>query len=167
MKVNREVLNQFIYDLGYSKALEFWKLSDLQAKNILNYRLVNRKPEPFTEPKETPVKKVDASKAETIWRVINANYSYLRKDYIRGSDTSKINVRSETPEDKFHNSLIKLIESLGQFEYISEEKTLEYIRSRLFFEKKGQQTTEYRLNKRVVFINDSETTINNIPDENN
>jgi hypothetical protein len=77
-------------------------------------------------------------------------------------------VRSESTEDKFHNSLIKLVERLERFEYISEQKTIEYIRSRLFFEKKAQQTTEYRLNKKVSFINDSETTINNIPnDENN
>lgn len=165
MKVSKEVLDQYIYDLGYEKALEFWKLSDLQVENILYKKPINTIPEPYTDPVEATKKYLDEDKAKIIWSVINANYKYLRKDYIRSGKLDEINIRSENPEDKFHNAIIKIVERLENFNYISDEKTLEYIRSRLFFEKKTDRTVQFRLNKKISFIYDSETTLNNLPDD--
>lgn len=110
---------------------------------------------------------IDKEKVEIIWKIVTSNYENLRKDFIRGGTVSKIDICGESPDDKFHNALIKIVERLSRFEYISDEKTLEYIRSRLFFEKKTDFTVTNRLKKKVNFIYDSETILNNIPDDDN
>lgn len=167
MKVSREVLNQSIYDMGYSKALEYWKLSDLQAENVLYNKKISTKTEEYKE-KVVNVPAIDTAKADVIWKAIKDNYQQLKKEYIWNKDKAVINVRSESLEDKFHNALLRVVENLKGFTYRSDATTLEYVRSRLFFQKKTDKTEENRLNKKIILVYDSETTINNIPtDESN
>ena len=78
---------------------------------------------------------------------------------------SRINLQGKTTEDKFHSAIIRIIERLDRFEYQGEKKTLEYVRSRLFFEKRTDNTIDYRDNKKIKLVHNSETILNNISDD--
>lgn len=144
-KVTKEVLDQSIYDLGWQKALDKWQLSDLQAENILFKKVPKERPEKQKIEKSITL---DQSNVDIIWKVISKHYKQLRKLYV-WYDTSTINVRSETKEDKFHNALIKIVEKLDKFKYIDDNTTLAYIKTRLFYEKRTDNTIDYRLNKEI------------------
>lgn len=163
-KISKEVLDQCIYDLGWQKALIKLELSELQAENILFKKVPKER-----EAKEKVVKEriIDLDKANIIWSVLAKNYKKLWKLYNYRTDIiNVINVRSESTEDKFHNAIIKLVETLERFNYIDDETTLEYIKSRLFFEKKADNTNDYRLNKKISFIDDPDKYLNSILNDN-
>ena len=149
-KPSRDILKQYIYDLGYDAALEFWDLTPIKAENILFTKIVNRKPKPISEPKP-----IDTDKADIIWKVVTNHYKLLKSLYVQGRDI--INKDSEDLEDEFHSALIKMVEDLERFEYIDDDKTLGYIKSRLYFQKLTDKREAYRnKNNFIQFTDDYE-----------
>lgn len=146
--MNREVLLQYIYDFGWDKALSIFHLTESKADNILNPK-VSRIVTEYSK-KVKPKKDIDIDKATVIWSIVSTHYKELYNKFV-SYQKFQINVRSETKEDKFHNALIKITENLERFEYISDDYTLSYIYSRLFYENKTDKKDDIRLKNAIQF----------------
>lgn len=171
-KPDRDKLDQFIYDYGMDEALDYFQLTDKQAENILFSPVIDRKKGKVSDIESILEILVDINmeKAFPIYLTIRDNYSDLKRRYIWSNDTQKINVRSENQEDKFHNALIRVMTNLSRFEYVDEKTTLEYVKSRLFFQTKADRKQKRNEKKMNLFHNlrDSEYVeqlINNLPYE--
>lgn len=158
-KINREALDFYIYNWGYEKALDYFNLTDQQAENILFSKPINKGSERIRKKKDKPL----IGDTETIYKVIEDNYNEIRKAFIRYNRLDVININSENPEDKFHNALIKIVEDLSRFNFIDEEKTIGYIKTRCYFEKLTDDKKVYKLQKE--FIKD-DNYLNNLENEN-
>lgn len=153
-KITREQLDQAIYDYGYDEALSLFQLTEKQAENIL-FGQPERIRKKMTDSKqiELDILVYDLSVDENIARVISENYSALKKHYLKGDNINYLNARSETPEDLFHDALIRIMTDSERFTYNNDEDTLNFIRTRLFYERKRSRKDNIReRNKRLEMI---------------
>lgn len=81
-------------------------------------------------------------------KVLESNYYNLKKLYC-----------SKNPdlEDMFHTSIVNMLSNSDKFIFISEVKTLSYIKAYLYNDKRAQQKKKY-LNK-IVFVEIEELNI--------
>lgn len=171
-KPDRDKLDQYIYDYGFDEALEIFGLTDKQAERILFDAPVKRvKPNDNIEQIIDIVVELDFTKIIPLLKVMKANYSKLRKHYLKSRDLNKINIRAETPEDKFHNALIKILEDSDRFEYRGEKETLSYITTRLYWEhnraKKTDQRDKAKPLSKITSLDQLDQLINNLKDNYN
>lgn len=131
-KLNKETLDFYIYDWGIDRTAEYFNLTDKQIENILFQKPLSNK---VKERRKKDKVEINQDNLEIIWSVIDKYYNELRKAYVRYYDLSVINVNSESPEDKFHNAILNIVDNLSRFTYIDEENTIGYIKTRCYFEK--------------------------------
>lgn len=131
-KLNKETLDFYIYDWGIDRTAEYFNLTDKQIENILFQKPPSNK---VKERRKKEKSKVNQDNLDVVWSVIDKYYNELRKAYVRYYNLSVINVNSESPEDKFHNAIINIVDDLSRFTYVDEESTIGYIKTRCYFEK--------------------------------
>ncbi len=154
IKPDKEVLDYYIYDLGYKEALEKFQITDKQAENIL-FGVKEKRREATPETMEEVIEIVQELDPETViplMSVMKKRYDKLRNLYLKGKDLSKINFNSESAEDKFHNSLIKILEDTDRFDYKDDETTYNYIKARLYWQNRKEKTHNQRNKKKRIHL---------------
>lgn len=131
-KPNREVLDYTIYEIGYEKTKERYGLTDQQIEDILfDKNIPVNKEFRFKEPKMyealTEIIQPELS------RIITENYQALRKKYV--NNKNKINNRSISKEDIFHDTLLNLLKGSYKYVYTTDEEALKYIGRTFKFDK--------------------------------
>jgi len=114
-KTKEEIL-QYVYDYGIDKASDLLRLTPEQIDKILNSELATIYLHKSTY-KNLPVSSMVAD-------IIAKNYYQLRSKFVKNPTNLYL---SQSEEDIFHNTLIKVIEETD----IIEDKILEHIKYRL------------------------------------
>ena len=126
-KLTKEDLEYYISDIGLSKTLIQYKLSEKEADNLLNgkvygeskrFKYVERNRE------HASIETVLTPDKIQLNRVISENYNSLYKYVVR--DKWTVNSRANSQEDIFHNSLLAILK--GDFIHKSDEETIYFLR---------------------------------------
>ncbi|RCW38678.1 hypothetical protein [Marinilabilia salmonicolor] len=155
IKPDKDKLDQYIYDYGFDKALETFQITESQAENILfGVKEKRREPTPTSTIEEVIeiVQELDPDKTIPLMQVMKKRYHSLRNLYLKGKNLDKINIRSETPEDKFHNALIKVLEDTERFEYEDDETTFNYIKTRLYWQNRKEKRDAQRNKRKRIHL---------------
>lgn len=152
-KPTKDTLDQYIYDYGLDRAMVDFGLTEKMVEGILFSPVIDRRMVKKFEIEDIleVLIDVDLEVAFPVYMAIRDNYSHLKKKYIHTNDLRKLNVRGESPEDKFHDALIRIMTNLDRFQYIDDDTTLKYVESRLYFENKTDKKSNQRAKGKGIF----------------
>lgn len=124
---NKEILEWYVVERGTEGTMKLFNLTEKQFDKLFYPQAAGESDRwTYTEPKEyeewTPVITPDTIQ---LARVIDKYYNELRKTKV--NNKLKINTRSLSQEDIFHNTLLSLFKNGKSFKYTSDEDTIHFI----------------------------------------
>lgn len=124
---NKEILEWYVVERGTEGTMKLFNLTEKQFDKLFYPQAAGESDRwTYTEPKEyeewIPVITPDTIQ---LARVIDKYYTELRKTKV--NNKLKINTRSLSQEDIFHNTLLSLFKNGKSFKYTSDEDTIHFI----------------------------------------
>lgn len=130
---SREVLDQYVYEIGFNEAIKFFDLSEAKANSILFDKITTKLPERFQYVEPTS----DEPEVPELSKDFNKLKNVLCRDFKKILDTRHaldsrtIDARSMSPYDRAMEVLTDILYYNADFVYRSDEQTREYIDNRL------------------------------------
>jgi hypothetical protein len=131
-KPTAEHLSFMIYDEGYYETLDRYGLTEEEADVIMCGEIQKQVKHPFNyrERKQKKTSIMLSKHIRKLRRVISASYGTLFKE-ADGDNHRRIDSRAMSPYDIFADGLLNILEFNPDYQFISDEQSLDYIRARL------------------------------------
>jgi len=141
-KPTKETLLQYIFDYGIEITCKYWDITEDKLDKILN-------PIVDSNPKNRSLKTSSIIINTEVSNIISRNYTKLWSKYVK--DKEKLSM-SQTTEDIFHNTLLKVMEDLSEIE---EKQVLEYIDYKLKMVNFQIKQDQKELYKHQIYLEDA------------